>query len=148
MHNQTLYQQRKDYLHLRFALLLLSLLINYNLQHFCLLSETQNFIFPKCTLPIQTETVQFATTRHQNYDNRDRLTNARQQKREHFARLARAVKCPRFNPHLHYSVRPEYPSSELVFWDSYRQVFTIQNTLLPSQRFLVLLRAITTNSQR
>ena len=39
-----------------------------------------------------------------NKDNnsRDRLTVARQHKREHFARLARAVKCPRFNPYLHY----------------------------------------------
>ena len=42
-----------------------------------------------------------------NYNSRDRLTIARQHKREHFARLARAVKCPRFKPHLHYRLRPE-----------------------------------------
>ena len=39
-------------------------------------------------------------------NSRDRLTIARQRKREHFARLVRAVKCPRFNPHLHYRLRP------------------------------------------
>ena len=89
--------------------------------------------------------------RFANKDNnsRDRLTIARQHKREHFARLARAVKFPRFNPLLHYSLRPEFFSWELLFWDSQRQEFTIQNTILPSQRLVVLpLRAITANSQQ
>ena len=47
-----------------------------------------------------------------NRDNisRDRLAIARQHKRELFARLARAVKCPRFNPHLHYRLRTEFSS--------------------------------------
>ena len=39
---------------------------------------------------------------NKNYNCCDRLTIARQHKREHFARLARAVKYPRFNPYLHY----------------------------------------------
>ena len=85
-----------------------------------------------------------------NEDNNshDRLTIARQDKREHFARLARAVKCPRFNPHSDYGLRPEFSSWELLFWDSQRQEFTIKNTLLPSQRLVVQLRAITANSQQ
>ena len=85
-----------------------------------------------------------------NKDNngRDRLTIARQHKREHFARLARAVKCPRFNPHLHYTLKPEFSSWKLPFWDSPRQEFTNQNKIFPSQRLVAPLRAITANSQQ
>ena len=85
-----------------------------------------------------------------NEDNNscNRLTIARQHEREHFARLARAANCPRFNPHLYYRLRPEFSSSELLFWDSQRQEFTIQNTLLPSQQLVVPLRALTANSQQ
>ena len=83
-----------------------------------------------------------------NYNSRDRLTITRQHKREHFARLARAVKCPRFKPHLHYRLRPEDSSWEKLFWATHRQEFTIQNTLLPSQRLVVPLRGITANSQQ
>ena len=36
-----------------------------------------------------------------HYKRCNRLTIARQHKKEHFARLARAVKYPRFNPYLH-----------------------------------------------
>ena len=81
-------------------------------------------------------------------NNRDRLTIARQHKREHFAQLARSVKCPRLNPHLHYRLRPEFSSWELLFWDSQRQEFTIQNTIVPSQRLNVPLRALTACSQQ
>ena len=83
-----------------------------------------------------------------NYNRRNRLTIAQQHKREHFARLARAVKCPRFNPHLHYRLGPENSSWEILFWDTQRQEFTLQNTLLPSQLLVVPLRAITANSQQ
>ena len=68
-----------------------------------------------------------------NYNSRDRLTIARQHKRKHFARLAGAVKCPRFKSHLHNKLRPEMSSWEILFWDTQRQDFTIQNALLPSQ---------------
>ena len=78
-----------------------------------------------------------------NFNNRDILTIARQHKREHFARLARAVECPRFNPHLHYRLRPEFSPWEIQFWDTQRKEFTIQNTLLPLQRLVFPLRAIT-----
>ena len=85
-----------------------------------------------------------------NKDNnsRDRLTIVRQHKRQHFPRLARAVKCPRFNPHLHYRLRPEFSFWELLFWDSRRQEFTIQNTILSSQRLVVPLRALAAISQQ
>ena len=83
-----------------------------------------------------------------DYNRRDRLTIAQQHKREHFTRLARAVKCLRFNPHLHCRLRPEYSSWKLLFWDSHRQDFTIQNTLLPSQRLVVPLRPITAHLQQ
>ena len=78
----------------------------------------------------------------------DRLTIARQHKREHLARLAKSVKCPRFNPYLHYRLRPEFSSWKLLFWNSQQQEFTIQNTMLPSQRFVVPLRILTANSQQ
>ena len=52
---------------------------------------------------------------NEDYRSRDRLTIARQHKREHFARLTRAVKSPRFNPYLHYRLRPEFSSRKLLF---------------------------------
>ena len=82
--------------------------------------------------------------RHASKDNKS-LRFVRQHEREHFARLARVVQCPRFNPNLHYSLRPEYSSRNLLFWDNYRQEFILQNTLLPSQQLVVPLRAITAN---
>ena len=80
-----------------------------------------------------------------DFQKRDRLTIARQHKREYFAQLARAVKKPRLNPHLCYSLKPEYSSWQLIFWDNQQQEFTIQNTLLHTQRLVVPLCAITAN---
>ena len=85
---------------------------------------------------------------NKDYNSRDRLTIARQRKREHFARLAIAVKSPRFNPYLHYRLRPDFFSWKLLFWDSQQQEFTFQNTILPSQLHVVPLRAITANWQQ
>ena len=82
-----------------------------------------------------------------DFQKRVRLTLARQHKREYFAQLARAVKKPRFNPHLCYSLKPEYSSWKLIFWDSQQKEFTIQNTLLPTQRLVFPLCAITANPQ-
>ena len=53
-----------------------------------------------------------------DFQKGDRLTLARQHKKEYFAQLARAVKKPCFNPHLWYSLKPEYSSWKLFFWDS------------------------------
>ena len=85
-----------------------------------------------------------------NYNHycRHRVTNARHHKREHFVRLARAVKHPRFNLYLHYRLRPEFSSGKQLFWDSQQQEFTIQITILPFQQLIVPLRAITANSQQ
>ena len=85
---------------------------------------------------------------NKDYNCRDRLTIARQHKREQIARLARAVKYPRFNPYLQYRIIPEFSSSKLIFWDSQQHEFTIQNTILPSQRLVVPLRTLTANSQQ
>ena len=82
-----------------------------------------------------------------NFQRRDRLAIARQHKREYFAQRARAVQKPRFNPHLSYSLKPEYSSWKLIFWDNQQQEFTIQNTLLPTQRLVVPLCAITADPQ-
>ena len=85
---------------------------------------------------------------NKDYKSQDWLTIAQQHKREHFARLARAVKCPRFNPYSHYWLRPEFSSRKLLFWDSQQQEFTFKHTILPSQRPVVPLWAITANSQQ
>ena len=85
---------------------------------------------------------------NKDYKCRNRLTIARQHKRKQFARLARAVKYPCFNPYLHYRLRPEFFTWKILFWDNQQQEFTIQNTILPSQRLVVTLRAITANSQQ
>ena len=66
----------------------------------------------------------------------------KQHRREHFASRARIVKKPRFNSHLHYKLKPEFSSWEILYWDSTRQEFTIENNFLPSQRIGVPLRAI------
>ena len=102
----------------------------------------------KIALPEKSEIDLNKNYANKDYNCRDRLTIARQHKREHFARLARAVKYPRFKPYLHYRLRPEFFSWKLLFWDSQQQEFTIQNTILPSQRLVVPLRALTANSQQ
>ena len=58
----------------------------------------------------QTEQHHLQRPVNKDYRSRDRLTIARQHKREHFARLARAVKFPRCNPFLHYRVGPDFSS--------------------------------------
>ena len=65
-------------------------------------------------------------------DSRDRLTVARQHNREHFARLARAVRCTHFNPHLHYRLRPEFSSGNYYSGtaDYKSSLFRIQSCLL------------------
>ena len=67
----------------------------------------------------------------------------KQHRREYFASRARIVKKPRFNRHLPYKLKPEFSSWEIIYWDGTRQEFTIKNNLLPSQRIVVPLRAIT-----
>ena len=44
-----------------------------------------------------------------------------QHRRENYINRARRTKRPRSNQHLQYSLKPEFSTWELVFWDSRRQ---------------------------
>ena len=66
----------------------------------------------------------------------------KQNRKESFLRHCKSVKKPRYNPHLHYQLTNAFSSREIVFWDPTRQEYTIQNTVLPSQRLVVPLSAI------
>ena len=66
----------------------------------------------------------------------------KQQRREGFFRHCNSVKRPRYNPHLHYQLTKVFSSWEIVFWDHKRQEYTIQNTVLSSQRLVVPLSTI------
>ena len=67
----------------------------------------------------------------------------KQHRREYFASRTRIVEKPRFNHHLPYTLKPEFSSWEIIYWDSTRQEITIKNNSFPSQRIVVPLRAIT-----
>ena len=65
----------------------------------------------------------------------------KRKRKESFLRHCKSVKRPRYNPHLHYQLTNAFSSWEIVFWDPTRQEYTIQNTVLPSQRLVVSLSA-------
>ena len=71
----------------------------------------------------------------------------RQHRREYYTNRACRTKRPRFNQHLQYSLKSEFCTKEMVFWDIRRQEYTIQSTSLPSQRSLVPPQAITALSR-
>ena len=73
----------------------------------------------------------------------DHATLGRQHRREYYTTHARRTRRPRFNQNLHYRLKPEFHTWEIIFWDSKRQEYTIQNTSLPSQRLVVPPQAIT-----
>ena len=66
----------------------------------------------------------------------------KQKRKESFMRHCKSVKKPRYDPHLHYQLTNAFSSWEIVFWDQTRQEYTIQNTVLSSQRLVVPLSAI------
>ena len=66
----------------------------------------------------------------------------KQKRRESRYRLQNSVKRPRDNARLHYQLTNAFSSGEIVFWDYERQEYTIQNTVLSSQRLVVPLSAI------
>ena len=66
----------------------------------------------------------------------------KQQRREKFFRHCNSVKKPRSNPHSHYQQTKVFSSWEIVFWDHKMQDYTVQNTVLSSQRLVVPLSAI------
>ena len=66
----------------------------------------------------------------------------RQKRREGCYRLNQSVRRPRYNLSLHYHLTKVFSSWEIIFWDHRRQEYTIQNTVLSSQRIVVPLSAI------
>ena len=66
----------------------------------------------------------------------------KQKRRESNYRHHKTVRRPRYNSYLHYQLSKAFCSWEIVFWDYKRQEYTIQNTVLSSQRLVVPLSAI------
>ena len=66
----------------------------------------------------------------------------KQKQSESRYRLEKSVRRPRYNPCLHYQLTNVFSSWEIVFWNYKRHQYTIQNTVLPSQRLVVPLTAI------
>ena len=73
----------------------------------------------------------------------DHSALGRQHCREYYTNHTRRTKRPRFDQNLQYSLKHEFSTWEIIFWDSRRQEYTIQSTYLPSQRLVVLPHAIT-----
>ena len=73
----------------------------------------------------------------------DHSALGRQHRREYYTNHTRRTKRPRFNQNLQYSLKHEFSTWEIIFWDSRRQEYTIQSTSLPSQRLVVPPQAIT-----
>ena len=70
----------------------------------------------------------------------------KQQRKESFFWHCNFVKRPRYNPYFHYQLTKAFSSWEIVFWNHKRQEYTIQNTVLSSQRLVVTLSAIEVQS--
>ena len=77
----------------------------------------------------------------------DHSTLGRQHRREYYTNRTRRTKRPRLNQHLQYSLKQEFSTWEIIFWDSPRQEYTIESTSLPSQRLVVPPQAITAFSR-
>ena len=73
----------------------------------------------------------------------DQSAQGRQHRREYYTNRTRKTKRPRFDQNLQYSLKQEFSTWEIIFWDSRRQQYTIQSTSLPSQRLVVPPQAIT-----
>ena len=71
----------------------------------------------------------------------------RQHRPEYHTNRAGKTRRPHFNQHLQYSLKPEFSTWEIAFWDSRRQEATIQSTSLPPQRLAVPPKAITALSR-
>ena len=61
----------------------------------------------------------------------------KQKRKERRYRHNKSVRRPRNDPSLHYQLTNAFISWEIVFWDHRRQEYTIQNTVLSSQRIVV-----------
>ena len=59
--------------------------------------------------------------------------HSRQHSNGSFASKPTAIIRPRINSRLHYGLKHEFNSWEIIFWDSQRKELTIQNTALSNQ---------------
>ena len=82
-----------------------------------------------------------ATLSRPNRFQRNQLI-LKQKRRESFYRHHTSVRRPRYDTRLHYHLTNAFFSWEIVFWDCKRQEYSIQNTVLSSQRLVVPLSAI------
>ena len=127
----------------------INVLINNSIPFSTVNLESENE--PFLPADISGENVRSATLRPrhaQSQNNAKSVALYKQHRREYFASRARIVKKPRFNRHLPYKLKPEFSSWEIIYWDSARQEFTIENNSFPSQRIMVPLRAITVHLPR
>ena len=69
-----------------------------------------------------------------------------QKRKKSFYRHQKSVRRPRYNHYLHYRLTNGFFLGEIVFWEYKRQKYTIQNTVLSSQRLVVPLSAISYRS--
>ena len=67
---------------------------------------------------------------------------SKQKRKESYYHRHKSARRPRYKPYLHYQLTNAISSWEIVFWDSRRQEYAIQNTALSSQRLVVPLTAI------
>ena len=66
----------------------------------------------------------------------------KQKRSEEAAQKYSITRNPRFHYNLNYTLKEEVNQWRIIFWDSKRQEFTIENTTLKHQRLSVPLRAI------
>ena len=103
-------------------------------------SSPRRFRSDSTALGTTTQDARASLSRPNRFQRKQQIFN--QQKRERIFRHCNSVKRPRYNPHLHYQLTKVFSSWEIVFWDQKRQEYSIQNTLLSSQRLVVPLSAI------
>ena len=63
-------------------------------------------------------------------------------KSEEAVRKYSKTRNPRFHYNLNYTLKEDVNQWKIIFWDSRRQEFTIENTVFKNQRLSVPLRAI------
>ena len=103
-------------------------------------SSPRRFRSDSTALGTTTQDARASLSRPNRFQRKQQIFN--QQKRERIFRHCNSVKRPRYNPHLHYQLSKVFSSWEIVFWDQKRQEYTLQNTVLSSQRLLIPLSAI------
>ena len=77
------------------------------------------------------------------HNNINEFPLEKQRRREYFSNKAKRVRKPGFNQDLNYQLRPQFSNWRIIFWDTNRQEYTIENPSLKGQRLTVPLKAIT-----